>query len=112
SKNHSLDQHHFYCCALSRLRFAPGASASWLSRPPSSAEEGSGFSPIFSSSAIALRRFRPTLEATVQLRDGLPIWIAFQGVHGPIATSGGPWHTSGDWWRPTMWDREEWDVEV
>ena len=62
--------------------------------------------------SIALRRFRPPLDATVQLRDGCPIWIAFHGVHGPIATTSGPWHTSGDWWRPTMWDREEWDIEV
>lgn len=52
------------------------------------------------------------MEATVQLRNAVPVWIAFHGVHGPIATASGPWHTSGDWWRPNMWDREEWDIEV
>jgi protein ImuB len=62
--------------------------------------------------ALTLRLFRPPLEATVQLGNGLPIWIAFHGKHGSIATANGPWHTSGDWWRPTMWDREEWDIEV
>jgi protein ImuB len=62
--------------------------------------------------SITLRLFRPPLDATVQLRNGLPIWIAFHGVHGPIASASGPWHTSGDWWRPTMWDREEWDIEA
>src|SRR5205809_3585604 len=62
--------------------------------------------------SLALRRFRPPSEATVQLRNSTPIWIAFHGVHGPIATARGPWRTSGDWWRPTMWDREEWDIEV
>src|SRR2546428_1141890 len=61
---------------------------------------------------LALRRFRPPLEATVQLRNSTPIWIAFHGVHGPIATARGPWRTSGDWWRPTTGDREEWDIEV
>src|SRR5439155_16715958 len=61
---------------------------------------------------FALRRFRPPLEATVQLRNSTPIWIAFHGVHGPIGTARGPWRTSGDWWRPTMWDHEEWDMEV
>jgi len=61
---------------------------------------------------LTLRLFRPPLDATVQLRNQIPTWIAFHGRHGHIATASGPWHTSGDWWRPTMWDREEWDVEV
>jgi hypothetical protein len=56
--------------------------------------------------------FRPPLDATVQLRDNAPAWIAFHGAHGPIAIASGPWRTSGDWWRPTMWDREEWDIEA
>jgi protein ImuB len=62
--------------------------------------------------SLSLRLFRPTLESTVQLRDGFPIWIAWRSVHGPVATASGPWRTSGDWWRPTTWDREEWDIEV
>ena len=61
---------------------------------------------------IPLRQFRPPLEATVQLGNQIPIWIAFHGTHGAIVTASGPWRTSGDWWRPTMWDREEWDIEV
>jgi protein ImuB len=61
---------------------------------------------------LTLRSFRPPQEATVQLRGAIPNWIAFHGVHGSIATVSGPWHTSGDWWRPNMWDREEWDIEV
>jgi hypothetical protein len=62
--------------------------------------------------SLNLRLFRPPREATVQLRNNIPIWIAWHGLHGPIATASGPWRTSGDWWRPTTWDREEWDVEV
>ena len=61
---------------------------------------------------LTLRLFRPPLDSTVQLRESLPIWIAFHGIHGSIVSASGPWHTSGDWWRPTMWDREEWDIEV
>src|SRR5204863_4722530 len=57
--------------------------------------------------SLSLRLLRPALEATVQLRDSLPIWIGFHGTHGAIATASGPWHTSGDWWRPATWDREE-----
>jgi protein ImuB len=62
--------------------------------------------------SLTLRQLRPPREATVQLRNTIPIWIAFHGVHGPIAAASGPWHTSGDWWRPNRWDREEWDIEV
>jgi protein ImuB len=61
---------------------------------------------------LSLRLYRPPLDATVQLRNTVPIWIAFYGVHDSIASTSRPWHTSGDWWRPTMWDREEWDIET
>jgi protein ImuB len=61
---------------------------------------------------LTLRLFRPPLQATVQLQNAFPVWIAFHGVHGAIRTASGPWRTSGDWWRPTMWDREEWDIEA
>ena len=69
-----------------------------------------GFNGLKSS--LALRMFRPAHEATVQLRKDVPNWIAWHGVHGPIATASGPWRTSGDWWRPNTWDREEWDIEL
>src|SRR5439155_17461133 len=72
-------------------------------------KEGNLSGPTIS---LSLRLLRPSLEATVQLQNELPTWIAFHGVHGSIASASGPWHTSGDWWRPTMWDREEWDIEV
>ena len=62
--------------------------------------------------SVSLRIFRPPLEATVQLHEGIPVWIAFTGVHGPIKTASGPWLGSGDWWNERHWDREEWDIEV
>ena len=62
--------------------------------------------------ALTLRRFRPPFEATVQLRNTVPIGIAFHGVHGTIEKTSGPWRSSGDWWRPNTWDREEWDIQV
>ena len=62
--------------------------------------------------SIALRLFRPAFEASVQLREGVPCWAAFHGIHGPIETASGPWHKSGDWWRNDQWNREEWDIEL
>jgi protein ImuB len=60
----------------------------------------------------AIRMFRPPREATVEVRNGVPVWIAFRGLHGPIDTASGPWRTSGNWWTHTAWNRDEWDIEV
>jgi protein ImuB len=60
----------------------------------------------------ALRMFRPCLEATVRTIDGIPVWIGFSGMHGPITTASGPWRGGGEWWNARHWVREEWDVEV
>jgi len=62
--------------------------------------------------SLALRRFRPPLEATVKLRSSAPCWIAFQGFFGPVTTASGPWRASGEWWQQDHWAREEWDVRV
>jgi hypothetical protein len=83
-----------------------------LQRGTAAKRQGVAHTPTTGSRSLTCRLFRPPLEATVQVRSGIPTWIAFQGVHGPIDTASGPWRTSGDWWRPNMWDREEWDIEV
>lgn len=62
--------------------------------------------------SLALRRFRPPLEATVKLRDRAPVWIAFHGFFGPVTTASGPWKASGEWWQQDHWAREEWDLRV
>jgi protein ImuB len=62
--------------------------------------------------SLGFRHFRPALEATVQLRNRVPAWIAFHGMYGPITTASGPWCASGDWWNEAKWDREEWDILV
>jgi protein ImuB len=60
----------------------------------------------------ALRMFRPALEATVRMQDGIPVWIGFSGMHGNIETASGPWRSGGEWWSARKWQREEWDVQV
>ena len=83
------------------------------SKPRIERIDGFGIVKAGQSAAFLLRFANSSaIEATVQLRNSIPSWIAFHGVHGPIATASGPWRTSGDWWRPNMWDREEWDIEV
>jgi len=82
--------------------------------PPFAKKRANGTPPNLGGELLSLhlRLFRPPFEATVQLNNRIPLWIAFHSMHGPIVTASGPWHTSGDWWRPTMWDREEWDIEA
>ncbi|MEQ1474349.1 MAG: hypothetical protein ABLQ96_11020, partial [Candidatus Acidiferrum sp.] len=61
--------------------------------------------------ANGFRFFRPGLPVRVELRDGFPARIFFQGMRGEVAAASGPWRTSGEWWQEA-WDQAEWDVEV
>jgi protein ImuB len=70
----------------------------------------SSLSPIIKP-ANGFRFFRPGLPVRVELRDGFPARIFFQGMRGEVAAASGPWRTSGDWWQEA-WDQAEWDVEV
>jgi protein ImuB len=61
--------------------------------------------------ANGFRFFRPDVPARVELRDGLPARLFFNGLRGEVVAVAGPWRTSGDWWQEP-WDQAEWDVEV
>jgi protein ImuB len=77
---------------------------------------------------LALRLFRPPMEAHVQLRDGRPRHVSCAAVRGAVIWLAGPWRTSGEWWqtkstnaasepaaeqeKDTPWGREEWDVAL
>ncbi len=61
---------------------------------------------------LVVRLFRPALPARVQLVEYAPRNIAAPGVRGAVLRSAGPWKTSGEWWTPTFWCREEWDVSL
>jgi len=63
-----------------------------------------------------LRRFRVPVAAIVVAEDeGRPVRVTTgrQSLPGGrIEQAAGPWRTSGEWWRPSTWDRDEWDVLV
>ena len=59
---------------------------------------------------LAFRHFTPVLEARVELQDLRPTRIFAGRVYGNVILAAGPWRTSGDWWRNTVWDRDEWDI--
>jgi protein ImuB len=91
------------------------------------------------SVAVALRRFRIPIAASVAVKDGRPARVvpASQALRGGgVEACVGPWRTSGEWWRvadarlqldatnnPGLrtpdsgprtigWNRDEWDVNL
>ena len=61
---------------------------------------------------LAMRRFRPPVPATVELRNDQPASVNCPLFKGAIIQARGPWRLSGDWWESTGWQRQEWDVET
>lgn len=61
---------------------------------------------------LALRVFRPALRARVEAHGGRPARVEARGVHGRVVELAGPWRSSGDWWRPDPWSRDDWDVAL
>lgn len=69
--------------------------------------------PVWPSLGLPLRRFRPPRRAQVELTpQGRPAFISNSELHSPITAARGPWQSSGEWWKPETWSREEWDIEV
>ena len=105
--------------AFHMRRFAPTQGL----KPSISSRSNAGLKAC--STPLALRRFRPPLEATVEVRDGEPVRIAAGELRGEVASLSGPWRSSGDWWkgkeflprinadsRGSNWARDEWDIAV
>jgi protein ImuB len=69
-------------------------------------------SPQTGMSALRLRRFRPPLPSQVEFRDAKPVLLRSHVFVGPIVEMRGPFLSSGNWWDPGRWAREEWDVET
>jgi protein ImuB len=59
---------------------------------------------------LMLRRFRPLKHTQVLLRERRPVQVSALEISGKVAACAGPWRTSGEWWLPEPWDRDEWDV--
>ena len=65
----------------------------------------------------AFRIFRPAWPASVQTTGGQPRRLetraqSLRKLSGKILRAAGPWRGSGDWWRPDVWARDEWDVSL
>jgi protein ImuB len=61
---------------------------------------------------LAMRVFRPALQARVQVLQLAPQNILAAGVRGNVLRYAGPWKTAGEWWTSKPWSRDEWDVAL
>jgi protein ImuB len=61
---------------------------------------------------LCLRRFRPPRYAQVIVVNRRPVRVMSPTVSRRVVVAKGPWRTSGDWWTPEAWNRDEWDVAI
>ncbi len=58
----------------------------------------------------AMRWLRPMVTVSVTCQDTQPAAFVFRAARYTVARAYGPWQSSGEWWNPMHWAREEWDV--
>ena len=96
-----LDTHAAEDFALERFKL-PGASSK--ASPPRSGN---------SRPATALRRLRPAAAVRVVCSYGDRAKIStffYDGRRFEVLRCFGPWRSSGDWWQPTVWSADTWDL--
>jgi protein ImuB len=58
----------------------------------------------------AMRQLRPAENLIVKLLNKRPAAFFFRDIHYAVEHAYGPWLTSGDWWNPTLWSFQQWDL--
>ncbi|MGD1063279.1 MAG: DNA polymerase Y family protein [Terracidiphilus sp.] len=58
----------------------------------------------------AARQLRPAESVTVTLEAQRPVQFTFRGQKFNVDRAYGPWLACGDWWQPTLWGHEQWDI--
>jgi protein ImuB len=59
---------------------------------------------------VALRQLRPAELVTVTVRGQQPQSFVFREKRYNVERAYGPWPSAGDWWKPTLWSVEQWDL--
>jgi protein ImuB len=59
---------------------------------------------------LAVRQLRPPENVTVTVRDRRPHSFVFREKRYTVERAYGPWSSAGDWWKPSLWSLEQWDV--
>jgi protein ImuB len=61
-------------------------------------------------SLAAMRQLRPAERVDVTLRERQPVVFTFRDRRYEVERAYGPWLMSGDWWNPSLWGMEQWDL--
>jgi protein ImuB len=74
----------------------------------------SGSPSVHSPSTLqsATRRLRPLENILVTVQGRHPKAFVFRDKSYVVNRAYGPWLASGDWWNPTLWGQEQWDIEA
>jgi protein ImuB len=58
----------------------------------------------------AMRRLHPVEPVTVMVRENRPQFFFFRERRYRVERAYGPWAASGEWWSPTFWSFQQWDL--
>lgn len=58
----------------------------------------------------ARRQIRPAENITITTQEGQPKSFYFRNQRYIVERAYGPWQCSGDWWNPSLWGHEQWDL--
>jgi protein ImuB len=78
------------------------------SATPEAHPKAHGSSPLH----LALRRFRPSVSASVLLDEDCLMHVRGADVRGKIIDLQGPFLISGNWWDEKSWAWAEWDLQL
>jgi protein ImuB len=56
-----------------------------------------------------MRQIRPPEDISLTIQDNKPKSF-FRERRYAVERAYGPWISSGDWWKPSLWDYEQWDL--
>ena len=59
---------------------------------------------------LALRQLRPPERVLVNVQGRQPDSFVFREKQYTVERAYGPWSSAGDWWNPTLWSIEQWDL--
>jgi protein ImuB len=77
---------------------------------PFSVPSGTATGVVIGQPRAVLRQLRPAESTAVTLRERRPMAFFFREKHYAVERAYGPWLSSGEWWNPTLWSLEQWDL--